>query len=460
MSMSARRMLRWLLAVQAVGAAAIALSAWYWFGAAPWAAFALGLACVVLVRLVVNMNNFVLSACYASPTPREFHLGLRERLRLLGGEFKASMLSSSWFMPRAAAWRRIHPQSSAVPVLLVHGYGCNSGYWSYLVPRLDRNSISHASIDLEPVDGAIDDYVPLIQNAVEELCAATGAAQVAIVAHSMGGLVARAWMRVHGSARVARLITLGTPHHGTGLASFGLGANAAQMRRVQGAACDWLQELGKHEDAARRALVTSIFSHHDNIVSPQTSSELPGARNIALGGVGHVALGCTGRVLDTVMEELGALGRADAARVLQQLLLVDDDPFIREMLSDAVHGQGWRVLSAASGPEALAVLERERVAVILSDHLMPSMSGADLLAQARRRDPASFRILLSGAPDDPAIAAALARGDADAFQPKPWRLDALLALLDEAFATQRGRADYNAGSIVRTQGGEHSMRKR
>jgi CheY-like chemotaxis protein len=450
MSMSARRMLRVLLVVQAVGAVAIAWSAWYWFDAAPWAAAALGLACVVLVRLVINMNNFLLSACYASPTPREFHLGARARLGLLGGEFKASMLNSSWFMPRAAAWRRIHPESTAVPVLLVHGYGCNSGYWSYLVPRLDRNFISHASIDLEPVDGAIDDYVPLIQNAVEDLCTATGAAQVAIVAHSMGGLVARAWMRVHGSARVARLITLGTPHHGTGLASFGLGANAAQMRRVQGAACDWLQELGKHEDAARRALVTSIFSHHDNIVSPQTSSELPGARNIALGGVGHVALGCTGRVLDTVMEELGALTlRTEAAPVL---LLVDDDAFMRDMLANAVEGQGWRVLRAASGAQALALLERERVAVILSDHLMPAMSGAELLAQARRLDPASFRILLSGAPDEPAIAAALARGDADAFHPKPWRLDALLALLHEAFATQRARADYNAG--------EHSMRKR
>lgn len=433
--MSARRIAQCLLLVQLAGAAGIALAARHWWGAAPWAALALGLACVMLVRLAINMNNFVLSACFASPTPSDFRLTPGARLRLLGEEFRSSMLCTSWLIPRAAACRRIYPESRAVPVLLVHGYGCNSGIWGYLMPRLDRNAISHASVDLEPVGGPIDGYVPALQAAVEELCAATGAPQVAIVAHSMGGLVARAWMRAHGSARVARLITLGTPHHGTSLANFGPGANAAQMRRAGGEANDWLRALGASEDAARRALITSIFSHHDNIVSPQTSSVLEGARNIALGGVGHVALGCNGRALDTVMEELGRLQpRTEAEPVL---LLVDDDAFMLELLCDSVQGQGWRVLTAASGPAALDLLAREQVVAIVSDHLMPGMSGAALLAQARRLAPGAFRILLSGAGDDPAIAAALADGDADAFLSKPWRADRLLALLREALEARR-----------------------
>jgi CheY-like chemotaxis protein len=429
-NVSARRIAQCLLLLQLAGAAGIAFAARHWWGAAPWTALALGLACVMLVRLAINMNNFVLSACFASPTPPDFHLTPAARLRLLAEEFRTSMLCTSWLIPRATACRRIYPDSRAVPVLLVHGYGCNSGIWGYLVPRLDRNAISHASVDLEPVGGPIDGYVPALQAAVEELCAATGATQVAIVAHSMGGLVARAWMRAHGSARVARLITLGTPHHGTSLANFGPGANAAQMRRPRGAANDWLRELGASEDAARRALITSIFSHHDNIVSPQTSSVLEGARNIALGGVGHVALGCNGRVLDTVMEELGRLQpRAETEPVL---LLVDDDAFMLEMLSDALQGQGWRVLTAASGAAALDLLAHERVAAIVSDHLMPGMSGAALLAQARRLAPGAFRILLSGAGDDPEIAAALTDGSAHAFLGKPWRADRLLALLREA----------------------------
>lgn len=444
--MSARRMLRRLLLVQAVAGTAIGLAAWRWFGASPWEAAGLGLGSVVLVRLAINMNNFLLSACFASPTPPEFRLGFAARLRLLAEEFRSSMLHTSWFMPRAAACMRIY-DTDRVPVLLVHGYGCNSGYWAYLIPRLDRARISHASVDLEPVLGDIDGYVPLVQEAVEELCRRTGASRVALVAHSMGGLVVRAWMRAHGTARAARVITLGSPHHGTGMARFGRGPNVLQMRWSRGAASGWLQELGRSEGPATRALVTSIYTHHDNIVSPQTSSLLPGARNIAFGGVGHVALGCNARVLDTVMAELAALApgpvpAAPAGPAAPGLLLVDDDPFMRELLQDTVQGQGWRVFAAASGAEALALLAREPIAVVLSDQVMPGLSGAGLLEQVRQRHPATVRILLSGQHEelDGEIAAALASGAADRFQAKPWTGAALLALLHEAFALQRARA--------------------
>jgi pimeloyl-ACP methyl ester carboxylesterase len=319
--MSARRLLQLLLAIQALAALGIGLAAVEIFGASRWQAFALGLASVVLVRVAINANNFFMSARFASPTPAEYRLGLPARLRMFLEEFGASMLQSSWSMPRASACTRIHPGSGATPVLLLHGYGCNSGYWSHLVPHLDAAQISHASVDLEPLTGDIDGYAPLVEHAVETLRAATGAAQVIIVAHSMGGLVARAWMRACGTDRVARVITLGTPHHGTCLAAFGLGRNAGQMRRAtsrqaggaESPECAWLRALASGEDTAARSLVTSIYSHHDNIIAPQTSSELPGARNLAFGGVGHVALGRNRRVLDTVMREIAGADRASPA---------------------------------------------------------------------------------------------------------------------------------------------------
>ncbi len=217
------------------------------------------------------------------------------------------MLHTSWIMPRARAGQRLYADARVPPVLLLHGYGCNSGYWRQLTARLDAAHISHATLDLEPILAGIDDYVPLVAQAMARLCAASGAARVHIVAHSMGGLVARAYLRAHGGARVARIITLGTPHHGTSLASFGLGANAAQMRRHPARArpeSDWLAALADGETAAMRAQLTSIYTHHDNIVSPQSSSELEGARNLAFGGVGHVALGRNARILDCVMAEL------------------------------------------------------------------------------------------------------------------------------------------------------------
>lgn len=309
--MSARRLLQLVLLVQAIAALAIGVGAWHWFAIPPWTAAALGLGSVALVRLLINMNNFVLAALFASPTPRAYRLGVPGGLHLLAEEFCASMFTTSWTMPRARAGVRVYAGSRAVPVLLVHGYGCNSGYWAHLLPRLERARISHATVDLLPVTADIEHYVAQVERAAEALRSDSGAAQIAVVAHSMGGLVTRAWLRRHGSARVLRVLTLGTPHFGTGLANFGLGVNAAQMRWKGGRPCAWLRQLDADEDAQRRALFTSIFSHHDNIISPQTSSQLPGARNLAFGGIGHVALGRNPRILDTVMSELAGLKTGD-----------------------------------------------------------------------------------------------------------------------------------------------------
>ena len=309
--MSARLLLQLLLLVQAASALAIAAAASSALGMNRWAALALGIGAVVLVRLAIFSNNFVMSARSASATPAEFRLGAAGWLRLLGEEFAASMLQSSWSMPRAAPRQVIHPGSARPPVLLLHGYGCNSGYWDHLTPLLDAAGISHATLDLEPITCGIDDYAGPVERAVESLCAATGAPKLVIVAHSMGGLVARAWLRKHGAARVARVITLGTPHHGTCLASFGVGRNAAQMRRAgcpEGLESEWLRDLAAGESAATRALLTSIYTHHDNIISPQTSSFLAGAHNIPMGGVGHVAMGRNRRVLAQVMREIASAG--------------------------------------------------------------------------------------------------------------------------------------------------------
>lgn len=299
---SARTLLRLVLLVQLVAAL---LVAWALLrrGVPAWGALSAGVGAVALVRLVINMNNFAMAARAASVTPPAYRIGPAARLRMLAREFCASMLVTSWHVPRGRARMTVHPDSAHLPVLLVHGYGCNSGYWAHLEPLLDCERISHASIDLEPVAAGIDDYAPLIEARVRELCAATGAARIAIVAHSMGGLAARAWLRAFGSARMAALVTLGTPHHGTALARFGLGANAAQMRRDS----PWLRALAAAESRDVRARIVSLYTHHDNIVAPQASSVLAGARNVAFGGVGHVALGSDPRVLAEVLRVLREL---------------------------------------------------------------------------------------------------------------------------------------------------------
>ncbi len=300
------RVLQLLLVVQLIGLALVALGVMrFAAGAPPWLALLIGAAALLAVRLVITVNNFHQSWRYRSTTPARFRLGLLGQLRLFFGEFAATMAYSSWTMPTARASSRIYLDATLPPVLLLHGWGCNSGYWAPLLRRLERAHVSYARLDLEPMLGSIDDYLPMVDAAITALCRDSGARQVVIVAHSMGGLVARAYLRAKGVERVARIITLGTPHHGTELARFGPGRNARQMRfDADGAQGSWLAALAGSEDATKRALITSIFTHHDNIVAPQTSSFLPGARNIEFGGIGHVALGRNTRILDCVMAEL------------------------------------------------------------------------------------------------------------------------------------------------------------
>ena len=302
-----------ILLAQALAAGVLAWALHAYCGL-PWpGAAAAGLGLVLLGRLAITANNYLLNARYASATPEAFRIGLAQRLRMFGEEFMATLLHTSWFMARARAGQRLYPDAAVPPVLLLHGYGCNSGYWAHFIPMLERERISHATLDLEPVMGDIDGYVPAVARAVDALCAASAGGKAIIVAHSMGGLVARAYLRDHGTARIARVITLGTPHHGTSLAAFGPGRNALQMRRTEGAPdgpeSAWLRRLAAGENAAARAIVTSLYTHHDNIVAPQTSSILPGARNLAFGGIGHVALGRNARILAAVLQEIRAMSR-------------------------------------------------------------------------------------------------------------------------------------------------------
>ena len=66
----------------------------------------------------------------------------------------------------------------------------------------------------------------------------------------------------------------------------------------------WLTVLAKSESPAVRAKVRSIYSRHDNIVSPQQSAQLPGAINVAFDLIGHVALGFDSEVMKVLMAEI------------------------------------------------------------------------------------------------------------------------------------------------------------
>ena len=81
-----------------------------------------------------------------------------------------------------------------------------------------------------------------------------------------------------------------------------------------------------------------------------------------------------------------------------RILLVDDNTIVRDMLVDLVGSLGYRADSAANGEEALALFDRRRYDMVLTDLLMPGMSGWDVLAALRQRDAHIPVVIVTGSP--------------------------------------------------------------
>ncbi|MCX7175260.1 MAG: alpha/beta fold hydrolase [Proteobacteria bacterium] len=191
------------------------------------------------------------------------------------------------------------PSADQVPLLLVHGYCSNRGFWWWLKPRLEVHGRSVGTLSLEPVFGSIDGYAEQVARRVEALCRETGADRVMLVGHSMGGLVSRAYLRRYGEVRVARLVTLATPHRGSVLARFGMGRNAREMEPGNA----WLRAL---ELAPLQVPCVAYYATHDNYVMPQAGAMLMGAENRPLAGVGHLAMSISPMVLEALLEATSA----------------------------------------------------------------------------------------------------------------------------------------------------------
>ena len=125
----------------------------------------------------------------------------------------------------------------------------------------------------------------------------------------------------------------------------------------------------------------------------------------------------------------------DVAR--QTLLLVDDDPFMLELLATQLSGQQYRVLQAQSGAEAFEMLAQHEVQVVLCDQSMPEMKGTVFLDSVRAIYPETFRIVLSGQANLEEMMAAVNRATVDRFYTKPWDPEEMLASVRQAFLHPR-----------------------
>ncbi|MGI5861054.1 MAG: response regulator [Myxococcales bacterium] len=113
-----------------------------------------------------------------------------------------------------------------------------------------------------------------------------------------------------------------------------------------------------------------------------------------------------------------------------RVFVVDDEEPLRRSLVRVLGRPGFEVQAYGCSEDALNSLDLEPQLIVCDYHL-PRIDGIAMLRAARERCPKAKTLLLSGGVCDDAITAAIEEGVVDRFFIKPWRLDALLAAVDE-----------------------------
>jgi triacylglycerol esterase/lipase EstA (alpha/beta hydrolase family) len=244
----------------------------------------------------------------ATPAPGH-RMGFAGYAALIMREWSVVLRNNFYRLPFARWSVRRDPATGTgarMPVVLVHGYFCNRGLWSHVVPRLERRGVGPLFVpSFSSAFASIEHFAGELEAEIDRIAAATGQPRVILVCHSMGGLAARLYLCKRGADHVARLVTIASPHNGTVHALLGTGENARQMQRQSA----FLKALcAKEEGRGPACPVTSIYTPHDNLVAPQDTSILPWAKNIALPGLGHLDILGSRALEEVLLEELRSAG--------------------------------------------------------------------------------------------------------------------------------------------------------
>lgn len=127
------------------------------------------------------------------------------------------------------------------------------------------------------------------------------------------------------------------------------------------------------------------------------------------------------------------------------VLFVDDEPSILGTVSRVLQGSPMNVLVANDGYEALEILARVSVDVLVSDVDMPGMNGFELVSRARREFPSTLRIMLTASSSEQRVLRALNEGEVARFFVKPFEVhpfrDAMHELASRIDRERRARRE-------------------
>jgi triacylglycerol lipase len=193
---------------------------------------------------------------------------------------------------RANRTPAVHPvaQDRPGPILLVPGYGGSLTSLATLAATLRRDGRDVTLVALPgKATGDLRDQAKTLGAAAKAAIARTHAASVDVVGYSAGGVVVRLWVKDYGGANLARrVVTLGSPHHGTTVAGIAVDlAPSACPTACQQLAPDstLLRGLDGGDETPRGPEWVSIWTTEDQTVVPPDSAVLSGAVDFSMQSV-------------------------------------------------------------------------------------------------------------------------------------------------------------------------------
>ena len=177
-------------------------------------------------------------------------------------------------------------QRGETPILLLHGLFVNQSCWLWFKRQLQQQGYKNVvTMNLTGWDNE-ETLTELLARRIDELRLQLGVNKVHLVGHSMGGMIARNYVQLRGGAdKVDQLICLGSPHHGSKLATFAI----TPLGKLLIPNSDFLQRLNS-APIPEQLQLTNIYTKKDNMVLPNSSNHLPWGEAIELDGMGHTAL--------------------------------------------------------------------------------------------------------------------------------------------------------------------------
>ncbi len=172
------------------------------------------------------------------------------------------------------------------PVLLLHGLFVNQACWFWFKSRLKKQGFNNiVTINLSSWHSE-EVLTELLAKKIDELRHQLGVNKVHLVGHSMGGMIARNYVQLRGGHdKVDQLICLGSPHHGSKLATFSV--DPLGKRLIPNST--FLQRLNS-APTPEEISFTNIYTNKDNMVLPNANNHLNWGKAVELDGMGHTSL--------------------------------------------------------------------------------------------------------------------------------------------------------------------------